>query len=90
MFSAAAAAKSLQLCPKCATPWMAAHRAPPSPDSPGKTTGVGCRFLLQCMHACMLSCFSSVRLCVTLWTAATRLFCPRDSLGKNTGVGNVL
>jgi len=28
---------------------MAAHQAPPSPDSPGKNTGVGCHFLLQCM-----------------------------------------
>ena len=39
-------------------------------DSPGKNTGVGCRFLLQCMHACMLSRFSRVRLCATPWTAA--------------------
>ena len=31
----------------CATPWMAAHQAPS--DSPGKNTGVGCHFLLQCM-----------------------------------------
>ena len=29
---------------------MAAHQAPPGPwDSPGKNTGVGCHFLLQCM-----------------------------------------
>ena len=28
---------------------MAAHQAPPSLDSPGKDTGVGCHFLLQCM-----------------------------------------
>ena len=29
---------------------MAAHQAPPRPwDSPGKSTGVGCYFLLQCM-----------------------------------------
>ena len=28
---------------------MAAHQAPPSWDSPGKNTGVGCHFLLQCM-----------------------------------------
>ena len=29
---------------------MAAHEAPPDPwDSPGKNTGVGCHFLLQCM-----------------------------------------
>ena len=33
----------------CATPETAAHQAPPSPDSPGKNTGVGCLFLLQCM-----------------------------------------
>ena len=33
----------------CATPQTAAHQAPPSWDSPGKNTGVGCRFLLQCM-----------------------------------------
>ena len=33
----------------CATPWMAAHQAPPSLDSPGKNTGMGCHFLLQCI-----------------------------------------
>ena len=33
----------------CATPDTAAHQAPPSLDSPGKNTGVGCHFLLQCM-----------------------------------------
>ena len=33
----------------CATPQMAAHQAPPSWDSSGKNTGVGCHFLLQCM-----------------------------------------
>ena len=38
-------------------------------DSPGWNTGVGCHFLLQCMHACMLNRFSHVRLCVTPWTA---------------------
>ena len=32
-----------------ATPWTAAHQAPPSMDFPGKNTGVGCHFLLQCM-----------------------------------------
>ena len=30
----------------CATPQTAAHQAPPSWDSPGKNTGVGCHFLL--------------------------------------------
>ena len=33
----------------CMTPWMAAHQAPPSLGFPGKNTGVGCHFLLQCM-----------------------------------------
>ena len=35
-------------------------------DCPGKNTGVGCHFRLQCM----LSRFSCVRLGATLWTAA--------------------
>ena len=33
----------------CATPQTAAHQAPYPWDSPGKNTGVGCHFLLQCM-----------------------------------------
>ena len=33
----------------CETPQMAAHQAPRPWDSPGKNTGVGCHFLLQCM-----------------------------------------
>ena len=33
------AAKSLQSCPTLSCPW----------DSPGKNTGLGCHFLLQCM-----------------------------------------
>ena len=33
----------------CATPQTAAHQAPRPWDSPGKNTGVGCHFLLQCM-----------------------------------------
>ena len=33
----------------CATPWTAAHQALRPWDSPGKNTGVGCHFLLQCM-----------------------------------------
>ena len=32
-----------------APPWTAAQQAPPSMDFPGKNTGVGCHFLLQCM-----------------------------------------
>ena len=33
----------------CAIPETAAHQAPRPWDSPGKNTGVGCHFLLQCM-----------------------------------------
>ena len=47
--AAAVAAKSLQLCPT-----LQPHRQKPVRllrpwDSPGKNTGVGCHFLLQCM-----------------------------------------
>ena len=69
---AAAAAKSLQSCltlcdprdgslPGCPRPW----------DSPGKNTGVGCHFLLQCMKAKSES--EVAQLCLTLrdpWTVA--------------------
>ena len=45
--AAAAAAKSLQ---SCLTPCDPIDGSPPGPwDSPGKNTGVGCHFLLQCM-----------------------------------------
>ena len=33
----------------CATPETAVHQAPRPWDSPGKNTGVGCHFLLQCI-----------------------------------------
>ena len=33
----------------CVTPQMAVTRLPRPWDSPGKNTGVGCHFLLQCM-----------------------------------------
>ena len=33
----------------CVTPLRAATRLPCPWDSPGKNTGVGCHFLLQCM-----------------------------------------
>ena len=51
---AAAAAKSLQSCPTLCDPIDAPPGSPtrlPRPwDSPGKNTGVGCHFLLQCMR----------------------------------------
>ena len=48
--AAAAAAKSLQSCPTLCDPIDGSPPGPPRPwDSPGKNTGVGCHFLLQCM-----------------------------------------
>ena len=45
----AVAAKSLQLCLTLCDPIDGSPPAPPSWDSPGKNTGVGWHFLLQCM-----------------------------------------
>ena len=48
----AAAAKSLQSCPTLCNPIDSLPTRLPCPwDSPGKNTGVGCHFLLQCMKA---------------------------------------
>jgi len=48
--AAAAAAKSLQSCPNSVRPQRQQPTRLPRPwDSPGKNTGVGCHFLLQCM-----------------------------------------
>ena len=55
----------------CATPETAAHQARRPWDSPGKNTGVGCHFLLQCMKwKVTVKSLSRVRLFVTPWTAA--------------------
>ena len=58
----------------CATPDTAAHQAPPSLDSPGKNTGVGCHFLLQCMkvksESEVAQSLSRVLPSATPWTAA--------------------
>ena len=49
-WNTAAAAKSLQSCPTLCYPIDGSPLGSPHPwDSPGKNTGVGCRFLLQCM-----------------------------------------
>ena len=49
-FSAAAtAAKLLQSCPTLQPHRWQPTRLPHPWDSPGKNTGVGCHFLLQCM-----------------------------------------
>ena len=61
----AAATKSLQSCPTLCNP----HRQQPTRlhppwDSPGKNTGVGCHFLLQCMK--VISESEVAQLCPTL------------------------
>ena len=45
----AVAAKSLQSCPTLCDPIDGSPPGSHSWDSPGKSTGVGCHFLLQCM-----------------------------------------
>ena len=48
--TSAAAAKMLQSCPTLCDPIDGSPPGSPCPwDSPGKNTGVGCHFLLQCM-----------------------------------------
>ena len=67
-----AAAKSLQSCPTLCDPHRRQPTRLPHPwDSPGKNTGVGCHFLLQCMKVKSQS--EVAQLCLTLatpWTAA--------------------
>ena len=49
--AAAAAAKSLQSCLTLCDPIDGSPPGSPRPwDSPGKNTGVGCHFLLQCLR----------------------------------------
>ena len=47
--AAATAAKSLQSCPSLCCPIDGSSPGSRPWDSPGKNTGVGCHFLLQCM-----------------------------------------
>ena len=74
----AAAAKSLQSCLTLCDPIDGSPPGPPRPwDSPGKNTGVGCHFLLQCMKVKSES--EVAQLCPTL---SDPLDCslPRSSL----------
>ena len=69
---AATAAKSLQSCPTLMRPhrWQPT-RLPYPWDCPGKNTGVGCHFFLQCMKVnSEVKLLSRVRLLATPWTAA--------------------
>ena len=63
-------------------------RLPGPWDSPGKNTGVGCHFLLQCMKVKSES--EVAQSCPTLQPHGlqpTRLLRPWDFPGKSTGVG---
>ena len=65
-------------------------RLPCPRDSPGKNTGVGCHFLLQCMKVESES--EVAQSCLTLsdpmdCMQPTRLLRPWDFPGKSTGVG---
>ena len=51
IYTAAAAAKSLQSCPTLQPHRWQPTRLPHPCDSPGKNTGVGCHFLLQCVKS---------------------------------------
>ena len=62
----------------CATPQTAATRLPHPWDSPGKNTGVGRHFLLQCMK--VKSEIEDAQLCQTLCD-------PMDCSAPGTGVG---
>ena len=68
--AAAAAAKSRQSCPTLCDPLDSSPPGSCPWDSPGKNTGVGCHFLLQCMKVKSESEVALVRHFVTPWTAA--------------------
>ena len=62
--------KSLQSCPTLCDPIRPRPTRLPRPwDSPGRNTGVGCHFPLQCMKVKVKSLIR-VRLFATPWTAA--------------------
>ena len=77
--------------PSCPTLCGPIDGSPPGScpwESPGKNTGVGCHFLLQCMQG--KSDSEVAQLCPILrphGPQPTRLLCPWDFPGKSTGVG---
>ena len=82
--AAAAAAKSCQSCLTLCDP---RDGSPPGScpwDSPGKNTGVGCHFPLQCVKVKSLSHVHSSR---PHGLQPTKLLRPWDFPGKSTGVG---
>ena len=87
--STAAAAKSLQSCPTlCDSIDGQPTRLPRPWDSPGKNTGVGCHFLLQCMKV-----KSKSEVAQSCQTLSNPMDCslpglrPWDFPGKSIGVG---
>ena len=69
--SAAAAASCFSRVRLCATLQTAAHQPSRPWDSPGKNTGVGCHFLLQCIKVKSESAVTqSCPTLATPWTAA--------------------
>ena len=92
--AAAAAAKSLQSCPTLGDPTDGSPRQQPTRltcpwDSPGKNTGVGSHFLLQCMKVKSES--EVAQSCLTpsdpMDPQPIRLLHPWDFPGKSAGVG---
>ena len=61
------------------TQWTAAHQAPHPWDSPGRNTGVGCHFLLQCMK--VKSENEVTQSCPTLATPRTAAYQAPLSMG---------
>ena len=71
LMQAAAAAKSCQSCPTLCNPIDGSPAGSRPWDSPGKNTGVGCHFLLQCMKLKSEGkSLSRVRFITTPWTVA--------------------
>ena len=84
----AATAKSRQSCPTLCDPIDGSQPGSRPWDSPGKDTGVGCHFLLQCMKVKSES--EVTQPCPTQrphGLQPTRLLRPWDFPGKSTGVG---
>ena len=77
--SAAAAAKSLQSCLTVRPHRRQPTRLPRTWDSPGKNTGVGCHFLLQCMKGKSES--EVAQSCLTLATPGTAAYQAPPSMG---------
>ena len=77
--AAVAAAKSLQLCPTLRPHRRQPTRLPRPWDSPGKNTGVGCHFLLQCMK--VKSEREVAQSCLTLATPQTAAYQAPPSMG---------